>query len=177
MIEKIRVWRQTIQHHSSNQEGISCIFLISQQIHILWVHISSSLRCLTHCRLNELTHTIYWKILISILGTCMWGYVIEIFWKKIGWIICKQWRPWSDTAFCGIWSGSALFANYLLGVSRLQWVNEHPQRIFSWRNKNISTFLVEEICLIWSLIRYSTKDIFTVPFHVFTIAGIYSNPD
>ena len=23
---------------------------------------------------------------------------------------CKQWRPWSDSAFCGIWSGSALFA-------------------------------------------------------------------
>ena len=22
----------------------------------------------------------------------------------------KQWRPWSDTAFCGVWSGSALFA-------------------------------------------------------------------
>ena len=29
---------------------------------------------LTHCRLNELPHTIYWKILISILG--MSGYVI-----------------------------------------------------------------------------------------------------
>ena len=29
---------------------------------------------LTHCRLNELTHTIYWMILFSILG--MSGYVI-----------------------------------------------------------------------------------------------------
>ena len=29
---------------------------------------------LTHCRLNELPHTIYWKFLISILG--MSGYVI-----------------------------------------------------------------------------------------------------
>ena len=29
---------------------------------------------LTHCRLNELPHTIYWKILISILG--MSGHVI-----------------------------------------------------------------------------------------------------
>ena len=29
---------------------------------------------LTHCRLNELSHTIYWKILNSILG--MSGYVI-----------------------------------------------------------------------------------------------------
>ena len=22
----------------------------------------------------------------------------------------KQWRPWSGAAFCGVWSGSALFA-------------------------------------------------------------------
>ena len=29
--------------------------------------------------------------------------------------ICKQWRPWSDAAFCDVWSGSALFANYPLG--------------------------------------------------------------
>ena len=27
--------------------------------------------------------------------------------------VCKQWRPWSDAAFCGIWSGSALFAYVL----------------------------------------------------------------
>ena len=30
--------------------------------------------------------------------------------KKNGCMFCKQWRPWSDAAFCGIWSGSALFA-------------------------------------------------------------------
>ena len=24
----------------------------------------------------------------------------------------KQWRPWSDVAFCGVWSGYALFAKY-----------------------------------------------------------------
>ena len=36
--------------------------------------------------------------------------------------ICKQWRPWSDAAFCGVWSGSALFASYPLRVSSLQWV-------------------------------------------------------
>ena len=35
-----------------------------------------------HCRLNELSHTIYWKILISILG--MSGYVLVIFHTKIG---------------------------------------------------------------------------------------------
>ena len=35
---------------------------------------------LTYCRLNELSQTIYWKILISILG--MSGYVIYIFLEK-----------------------------------------------------------------------------------------------
>ena len=84
-----------------------------------WWHLIKALS-LTHYRLNELPHY-YWKILISILG--MLGYVIKIFREKKGWIICKQWRPLSDAVFCGVWSGSALFANYLLGVSRLQWVN------------------------------------------------------
>ena len=37
---------------------------------------------LTHCRLNELPHTIYWKILILIFG--MSGYVIKIILEKNG---------------------------------------------------------------------------------------------
>ena len=73
-----------------------------------WKHVMG--KVLTHCRLNELSHMLYWKILISILG--MSGYVILIFWEKNDWTICKQWRPWSEAAFCGIWSGSPLFANY-----------------------------------------------------------------
>ena len=91
----------------------------------------------THCILNRLSHTIYWKCPISILGTS--GYEIYIFQEKNGKTICKQWRPWSVAAFSGVLSGSALFANYpfaasdlglhclpitLLRVSRLQWVNE-----------------------------------------------------
>ena len=35
------------------------------------------LPCLTYCRLNRLSHTIYWKSPISILGTA--GYEIYIF--------------------------------------------------------------------------------------------------
>ena len=27
-------------------------------------------------------------------------------------LFCKQWRTWSDVAFCGVCSGSALFVNY-----------------------------------------------------------------
>ena len=79
------------------------------QLSIVWekyVH-----RCwLTHCILNRLSHTIYWKSPISILGTA--SYEIYIFLEKKGSTICKQWRPWSDATFWGIWSGSALFANY-----------------------------------------------------------------
>ena len=33
--------------------------------------------------------------------------------------VSKQWRPWSDAAFCGVWSGSALFA-----CLKLIWVND-----------------------------------------------------
>ena len=65
---------------------------------------------LTHCRLNRLSHTIYWKSPISILGR--WGHQIYIFLEKNGQTICKQRRPWADAAFCGVWSGSALFAKY-----------------------------------------------------------------
>ena len=65
---------------------------------------------LTHCILNRLSHTIYWKSPVSILGTP--GYEIYIFLEKNGKAIFKQWRPWSDAAFCSVWSGSALFAIY-----------------------------------------------------------------
>ena len=34
--------------------------------------------------------------------------------RKNCWTICKQWKPWSDAAFCGVWSGSALFATFPL---------------------------------------------------------------
>ena len=56
------------------------------------------------------TPTICWMILISILGVS--GCDLDIFREKNGWTISKQWRPLSDAAFCGVWSGSALFANY-----------------------------------------------------------------
>ena len=75
---------------------------------------------LTHCRLNELPHAIYWKSPISILGTS--GYEILIFLEKSGLTICKQWRPWSDATFCGVWSGLLCLPLTLLGVSSLQWV-------------------------------------------------------
>ena len=72
---------------------------------------------LTQCRLNELSHTLYWKILISIFG--MSGCVIWTFLEKNCWPFYKQWRPWSDAAFCGVWSGLHCLPITLLGVSIL----------------------------------------------------------
>ena len=45
---------------------------------------------LTHCIRNRLSHTIYWKSPISVLGKP--GYEIYIFLEKNGLFICKQWR-------------------------------------------------------------------------------------
>ena len=77
--------------------------------HLFGPHRDHLPHLLTHCILNRFSHTMYWKSPISVLGTS--GYEIYIFLKKNGWTICKKWRTWSDAAFCGVWSGSALFAN------------------------------------------------------------------
>ena len=76
--------------------------------------------CLTHGIPNRLSNIMYWKGPISVLDTS--GYEICIFLEKNGLTICKQWRPWSDATFCGVWSGPALFASYPFRDSRLQWV-------------------------------------------------------
>ena len=72
------------------------------------VQLESASIPLTHCRLNRLSHTIYWKSSILILS--MSGYEIYIFLEKNAKLfansICKL------SAFCSVWSGSALFANY-----------------------------------------------------------------
>ena len=49
-----------------------------------------------------------WWIVSSILSLLFY-FLTEI---PVG----KQWRPWSDTTSCGVWSGSALFAHDLLRV-------------------------------------------------------------
>ena len=92
---------------------------------------------LTHGRLNELPNTIYKKILILILG--MSGNVIEIFQGKNGWIIFKQWRPWPDAVYSGVWSGLHHLPNTLFGVYISAWhkrlfkYNANPY--FPWKNK------------------------------------------
>ena len=56
-----------------------------------WLSKVCTLRTLTHFILNRLSHTIYWKSLISIR---MSSYIyIYIFLEKKGQTICKQWKP------------------------------------------------------------------------------------
>ena len=69
--------------------------------------------------------------------------------EKNGWTIRKEWRPWSDAEFCGVWSRSALFANYRFRISKLQSVNtkqfntlwldsaNHKLEIFSYFSQKI----------------------------------------
>ena len=78
---------------------------------------------LTHCRLNELNHTIYWKSPISILG--MSGCGSSIFQEKNSWTICSgdpDQMPHSAASDLGL----HCLPDTHLGVSRLQWVNLCP---------------------------------------------------
>ena len=47
---------------------------------------------------------------ISIFKGCWMVFFIFI-WILIEHSVSKQWRNWSDAAICGIWCGSALFAD------------------------------------------------------------------
>ena len=99
---------------------------------------------LTHCRLNRFSHNIYWKSPISILGTS--GCEIYIFLGKNDLTVCKQWRPWSDAAFCGVWSGSALFANYpFTGLPTIQWVKRKQSGV----NYIFGQVNVKEVNKLW----------------------------
>ena len=86
---------------------------------IFWKNIS---KCCLHWRLSKPSNTVYWKSPVSILGILEesnfnFRYVqlgdLNIPIEK--WLnhVQTHWRPWSDVAFLGVWSGSALFANYL----------------------------------------------------------------
>ena len=56
----------------------------------------------------------YWNILTPYYtGPKIWTspfYYILIMCLKTCWMSGKQCRPWSDTAFCGVWPGLTLFA-------------------------------------------------------------------
>ena len=76
---------------------------------------------LTHCRLNELSHTLYWKILISILG--MSGYV-RFSERKMVELFANSGDPDQRQHSAASDLGLHCLQNTLLGVSRLQWVKK-----------------------------------------------------
>ena len=52
-------------------------------------------------------YSFHWR---GVLWT-FWFFILHVFSIEV--TVCKQCRPWSDALFCGVWSGSALFANVL----------------------------------------------------------------
>ena len=78
---------------------------------------------LTHCILiiNRLSHTIYWKSPISILGTS--GYKIYIFLEKMAKLIANSGDPDKTLRSAASDLGLHCLPITLLRVSRLQWVN------------------------------------------------------
>ena len=40
----------------------------------------------------------------------LYGGILHFIQISIEYSVSKQWRPWSDATFCGVWSGSALFS-------------------------------------------------------------------
>ena len=67
--------------------------------------------------------------------------------------VSKQWRPWSDATFCGVWSGFALFAYVPQKDARLKWIKD------GWRKKNVT--VNSEIFARILFSRISLKGIFT----------------
>ena len=84
----------------------------------------------------RLSHLTQWNVPLLSIGPVHFrfkGCIFFIFIKILIIIIIelsvnKQWRPWSFVAFCGVWSGSALFV-YV------------PQKdvMFKWDKKKQST--------------------------------------
>ena len=77
---------------------------------------------LTHCRLNRLSHAIYWKSQISILGTS--GYDIYIFLEKMVRLFANS-SAASDL-------GLHCLPITRLWVSRLNWVKHMEDKLFRY---------------------------------------------
>ena len=57
-----------------------------------------------------------------------------MFCKKF-WFKCKQCRPWSDAAICGVWSGSSLFAITLSGIKLHILCSKKIRSILRYKNE------------------------------------------
>ena len=73
-------------------------------------HISLTLICRV-----DYSILVNWTSPFLFFGCLMYCFHFHLFFIEIP--VSKQWRPWSDAAFCSIWSVSALFA-YVPKVGR-----------------------------------------------------------
>ena len=78
---------------------------------------------ITHYRLNELPHIMYWKILISILG--MSGYICDLDTPREKWLNYLQIGKTliRRRILRCLWSGSVVFTNYLSRGLQTQLIN------------------------------------------------------
>ena len=99
------------------------IYNSDQTYRLIWVFAV----CLTHCILNRLSHTIYWKSRISILGKS--SFEIYIFLEKMAKLFANSGDPDQTPHSAESDLGLHCLPFTLLRVSRLQWVN---QSFLSW---------------------------------------------
>ena len=80
----------------------------------------------THCILNRLSHIIYWKSPVSILGTS--GYVIYIFLEKIAKLLANSGDP--DQTPHSVASDLGLhYLQTLLGILNIFFLIFYPQKL------------------------------------------------
>ena len=69
--------------------------------------------------------------------------------------LSKQCRPWSDTTFYGVWSGSALFANVPVQVLQITLFTRHwhhSDKTIAAINNSYLDFVQTRVLFHWSMI-------------------------
>ena len=108
------LWSRLFYHNSLERTLIPQVFKVN------FYHSSFEWTCTT---------TLWRGLLPQLFGALPQCHGL-VFFQKLGILlvfnITIQCRLWSDAAFCGIWSRSALCAsNPFTGLSGLKWVNAH----------------------------------------------------
>ena len=92
----------------SHKSGLPCK-IVENLPGTLRIRFFSPVVCLTHlCRADSSILTLDRSISDKRDG---WLAFISVTFYRKSCTECKQCRLWSDTVFCGVWSGSTLFAN------------------------------------------------------------------
>ena len=151
----------------SKPEGGTPIFfhicqqwLCSREVHL--TSCAKDLSFLLCFEVNNHFYPKYWDIWTA-YNTCqkLWQspFYYYLMCLKYCWMGCKQCRPWSDATFCGIWSGSTLFAqSQYLGLLQYTELSKTPalgfQTGFIMRKGLFGPYIdayadVQDLCLDW----------------------------